>query len=81
MTVYAVFLNEPDKEAWQALAEKWPERHHFLTDNMAFVAPEALTLTSDVVKVAGIGGDRKIPGIVFELGAHARSAKGAGRWT
>ena len=43
MSVYAVFLNEPDETVWQKLKEEWPKRHYVLTGNMAFVAPRQRT--------------------------------------
>ena len=71
MTVYAVFLNEPNSEAWQALKEKWPNgRSSILTDNMAFVSLEGLTLTAEIAEALGIGGEREVLGIVFEWTAH-----------
>lgn len=70
MTVYAVFLNEADETAWQVLKEKWPERHFILTNHMAFVAPEGLTLTTNIADVVGIGDETGRLGIVFEWSAH-----------
>ncbi len=71
MTVYAVFLNEPSSDAWQALRKEWPNGRHFiLTDHMAFVAPEGLTLTSDIAETVGISETTKRLGIVFEWVTH-----------
>ncbi len=70
MTVYAVFLNEPNEEAWAVLAERWPDRHFILTGNLAFVAPEGLTLTSAIAEAVGIGDAEDRHGIVFEWAAH-----------
>ena len=71
MTVYAVFLNEPNEEAWSALAAHWPNGRHFiLTPNMAFVAPEELTLTARIAEAVGIGQANELRGIVFEWAAH-----------
>jgi len=71
MTVYAVFLNEPDETAWAALQEKWPNGRSFiLTDNMAFVAPEGIVLTTEISKAVGIGEDNDRLGLVFEWTAH-----------
>ena len=69
MTVYAVFLNQPDDAAWAALAEHWPNGRHFiLTGNMAFVAPEGITTTAQIAKAVGIGEGRL--GVVFDWSAH-----------
>ena len=70
MTVYAVFLNEADESAWQALAEKWPGRHFILNEHMAFVAPEGITTTAEIAAVAGIGEEHDVLGIVFDWSAH-----------
>lgn len=70
MTVYAVFLNEADEAAWQALREKWPGRHFILTDHMAFVAPEGLTLTAEIAEAVEFGEASERRGIIFELTEH-----------
>ncbi|MCY3880233.1 MAG: hypothetical protein OXF74_13770 [Rhodobacteraceae bacterium] len=78
MTVYAVFLNEPDETTWATLREKWPNGRSFiLTDNMAFVAPEGLTLTAEIAEAVGIGVERGVLGIVFEWAAHNGFNRGA----
>ncbi len=77
MSVYAAFLNEPDKSAWEALREKWPNGRSFvLTDNLAFVAPEGLTLTTEVADAVGIGEKNDLPGVVFEWGVHTGFNRG-----
>ena len=71
MTVYAVFLNEPSSEAWQALEREWPDGRSFtLTENLAFVAPTGLTLTADIARAVGIDEERQRLGIVFEWTSH-----------
>lgn len=70
MAVYAVYLNEPDEAVWQKLQAKWPGRHHVVTGNMAFVAPEGIATTADVVEAAGLGGDPEVLGIVIACGAY-----------
>ena len=70
MTVHAVFLNEADEAAWQTLRDKWPSRHFILTDHMAFVAPEGLTLTAEVAEAVGVGEAAGRLGVVFEWTAH-----------
>ena len=71
MTVYAVYLNEPDETAWTALREHWPNGRHFiLTDNLAFVAPEGIITTSQIAEATGIGEEQELLGLVFEWSAH-----------
>jgi len=67
MTIYAVFLNSPDEAAWQVLGEKWPDRHFILTDHMAFVAPEGITTTAQIMNAVGMGLEKGLLGVVFEL--------------
>lgn len=73
MTVYAVFLNEPDEDAWAAVREGWPRGRNFiLTDNLAFVAPEEgiVTTTGEIAEKVGIRGEQERLGIVFEWNTH-----------
>lgn len=75
MSVYAVFLNNPDEKAWQLLREKWPNRHFILTSNMAFVSPEEITLTARIMDTLEIGEDRNIHGIVFGVDDYSGFAR------
>ena len=71
MSVFAIFLNEPDETAWETLKEKWPNGRSFiLTGNLAFVAPEGIVVTSEISEALGIGGETERRGIVFELGSY-----------
>jgi len=76
MSVYAIYLNEPDEDAWKALKETWPDRHFILTDCMAFAAPQGITTTSDIINAVGIGEEREVVGIVFELNANGGYNRG-----
>ena len=55
MSSYTVFLNGPNEGAWNAIKTTWPRRHFILTDNLAFVAPEGISTTSDAAEVVSIG--------------------------
>ena len=70
MSVYGVFLNEPDREAWQTLETTWPDRHFILNGNLAFVAPEGIITTKQIAENVGLGSERGVRGIVFEWVAH-----------
>ncbi|MCY3725012.1 MAG: hypothetical protein OXF95_00020 [Rhodobacteraceae bacterium] len=70
MSVYAVFLSEPNEKSWNDLKAKYPSRNFILSENMAFVAPEDVTLTSDIMEVVGVGKDTDQLGIVFELDSY-----------
>ena len=68
MTIYAIILNEPNDSAWEAVRENWPNHHHILTDQIAFIAvPEdKLTLTDDIAEPIGLNESKKIRGLVIE---------------
>lgn len=67
MSVFAIVLNDPDERAWDSLRKQWPDRHLVVTDRLAFVAPETLTLTQDVADTLGLNQERKVLGIVIEM--------------
>ncbi len=45
MTIYAIFIDEPNPEAWRKIKDFWGRRSYFLTANLAFVAARASALT------------------------------------
>ena len=57
MSTFAVYLDQPDPGAWEALRQNWPERHFILDERVAFVAPEGIVLTSDVARTVGVATD------------------------
>lgn len=69
MAIYAVLLKEPNKAAWDQLAEKYPAPY-FLDSTTALVAPKSTVLTSDIARVAGIGEEDDVLGIVCEITSH-----------
>jgi len=67
VNVYAVILNEPNEAAWQKVKAKWPDRTNFiLTDRIAFIATEELTITNDVAEAVGVSKEGGISGVVFD---------------
>ncbi len=66
MAVYAVILSEPNEGAWKKLSDQYPAPY-FLNATAALVAPKGTVLTSDIAKVAGIGEDGSVVGIVCEI--------------
>ena len=77
MAVYLIALNEPDENIWETVRNMWPERHHILTDSMAFVAPEGVALTQEIADSLGMNSEGGVSGIVAELnnyGGFNRSA-------
>ena len=70
MSVYAVFLNDPNEEAWERVKEVWRERQYILTDRLAFVAPEETTLAEEIADVIGMNEEGGMVGIVIESSGH-----------
>lgn len=71
MSVYLISLNEPSDEVWDKVKNLWPGRHYLLTDRMAFIAPEGITVTQDIADQLDMNPDGGIAGIVVELGNYA----------
>ena len=68
MSIYAVFLNEPDKSAWNRLKAEWPKPRHFIvTDQLAFIAPKKGATTEDVGDIVGMNEDHTVSGIVTKV--------------
>ena len=67
MSIYLVALNEPDEDSWKRLKDAWPNRHYALTDRVAFVAPDGITLTEEVGELIGINNEHEVLGLVAEI--------------
>lgn len=70
MTIYAVFLNDPNPEAWRRIEEFRGRRACFLTDNMAFVATRAPASTEEIAAHAGVDEETGASGVVTEIAAY-----------
>lgn len=80
MNINAIILNEPNEAVWQAVCDTWPDdRHYILTDQVAFIAPEGITLTEDIAHHVGMSGD--VLGIVIEYDKyHGFNHSGLWKW-
>ena len=67
MSIYSVFLKEPSSDEWVSLKEKYPNRHFIAGDRLAFVAPEGVSLTSEIGKTVGFDEEKEIAGIIMEI--------------
>ena len=68
MSIYLVALNRPDEDAWERLKAKWQKpRRYLLTDRLAFVAPEEITLTEDIGEIVGMNEEYDVTGFVAEI--------------
>ena len=77
MSIYAVFLNQKDDKAWDAVQREWPKGRCFILDGrLAFVAPEGITTTAEIAKIVGINKENDRLGIVFEYTAHSGYNRG-----
>ena len=62
-----IALNKPDAGAWERLKSHWPKRHYILTDRLAFIAPEELTITEEVSDAVGVNSEHEVTGVVVEI--------------
>ena len=68
MSIYLVALNQPDEGAWERLKAEWPKsRRYVLTDRLAFIAPEEITLTEDIGEIVGMNEEHHVTGFVAEI--------------
>ena len=68
MSIYAVFLNDPDEGAWNRLKAEWPKPDHFIVnDRLAFVAPKEGVTTEEVGDAVGMDSEHKVSGIVTRV--------------
>ena len=67
MSIYLIALNHPDEAAWDRLKSKWPKHHRIVTDRLAFIAPEEITITEEVGESVGMNSEHKVLGVVAEI--------------
>ncbi len=66
MNVYAIVLDEPNENVWEALKRQWPDHHFVLSDRMMFVARDGISVISSISNVARLH-DNNAPGLVLEI--------------
>lgn len=71
MSTFAIVLHAPIEDGWHALTSTWPGRSFIMDDTHAFVAPEGLTLTSDIATALGLNPNTGRTGIVLEFNSYA----------
>ena len=61
MSTYMVALVRPNEATWAKIKSEWPDRHHFVSDAIAFIAipKEGVATPSSIVKTIGISSDAK----------------------
>lgn len=68
MAKYAIILSSPSKHAWDRVKEVWPS-HYILNERVAFIeSDEPRTTTSKISGEVGMDDDKKISGIVIQVG-------------
>lgn len=67
MRVYLITLEEKNEQAWERIREAWPKRHRLVTDTMAFVAPEGISVAEDVSDAIGMNAEEDVGGFVVPL--------------
>ena len=72
MSIFAIYLNQPNKEAWDKLENVWSGRHFILDDRLALISPKDVALTSEIARTLGIGSHAGDPifGFVAEISAY-----------
>ena len=72
MTVYAIVLNDPNEYAWEQVRETWPDHQHYiLTDRIAFVVTEGVTLTTDIASTVGMNKEHQVTGFILDADSRA----------
>ena len=66
MSIYLVTLNEDSADEWATLKTTWPGRYHILTNRIAFVAPQGLSLSEDIAETLGMNEEMDVTGLVIE---------------
>ena len=81
MSVYLITLEEKNEQAWERIRETWPKRHRLVTDTMAFVAPEGVSVPKDVSDAIGMNPGEDVGGFVVQLESYAgRSFNSTLKW-
>ena len=80
MSVHAVILNAPNAYAWNCVRERWP-RHYFLSDTVAFVAPdELISLNRDIAEALGMNDANRVLGVVLDVGSSTYGYNSPALW-
>ena len=67
MTTYMIVIDDPDPDLWKTVQDEWPDRHLLLTERLAFIAPEDLTLTRDVADKMGFNSTDRVMGLIVQM--------------
>lgn len=72
MDIHLIALSAPHETAWKKLRQRWPDHHHVLNDDFAFVAPPGVCTLTKIQDVVGMSTDPDVAiGIVVPLVDHA----------
>lgn len=72
MIVYAIILTQDDDtgKAWNRIKEKWPDSHHIVSNQLAFVSVSDGLTTANVSNVVGMNTEDKQLGLVIQISSH-----------
>ena len=75
MRVFLIALTEPHAGTWGKLKQRWPDRHHIVTETLAMVSPVGgITTSGQIGKSIGISSSEDdATGIVLPLTGHSGS--------
>ena len=60
--IYIIVMVDPIRDEWASLKEKYPDRHRVVNDRMAFVAPNGISTTVDIlnmIRMSNMDSDKK----------------------
>ena len=69
MSVYLVAVNEPDNATHlkAMLEDRWPGNHYFVTEQLAFVSPDAPIVVDQICEAIGMDPEGQITGLVAKV--------------
>ena len=70
MNVYLITLQEKNEGVWKKIETAWPKRCHFVTDTLAFVAPEGITVPEEISEEIGMDKEEDVLGFVVQMDAY-----------
>lgn len=77
MSVCLITLEEKNEQARERIREAWPKRHRLVTDTMAFVALEGISVAEDVSDAIGMNPEEDVGGFVVPLESCAGRSLGS----
>ena len=71
MSVHLIAPEEKNEQVREKIEETRPKRYRFVTDTLAFVAPEGITVAEDVSEAIGMNPEEDVSGFVVRMESYA----------